>query len=184
MQGRFLLWWEATNHPQQSLWFPSPRCFHITMTTLGTFTVIGVKDNSLSLTLRWCWKIICVILCRCAGWISISFSLSSQLWKATFKMAALPNRLYAPAFFSCSWGCKGIIRHQYLFVPAVTISSFSLLPPSYAPLFTRSPKITLGLVVHSHLLMRLLSLNLTIKDSKRLSLCAISALKNWVYTTT
>lgn len=118
-----------------------------------TFTVIGVKDNSLSLTLGWCWKIICLIQCRCAEWISILFSLSSQPWKATFKMAAFPNRLHTRAFFSRSWGSKGIITHQYLFVLAVTISS-SPLPPS---LFNPYPKITSRLVVHSHLRMRLLS---------------------------
>lgn len=80
-------------------------------------------------------------------------------------MAASPNQLYARASFSCSRGGKGIVRHQYLFVPAVTISSSPPPSPPHSPLFTPSPEITLRLVVYSELLMRLLSTSRTIKDS-------------------
>lgn len=53
-EERFFLWWEVTNFHQQSLWFPSLRCLHVTVTSSDTFIVIGLNDNSLSLTLGWC----------------------------------------------------------------------------------------------------------------------------------
>lgn len=75
------------------LWYP-----------LHTFTVIGARDNSLSpyLSLGSCWKEIVMVICRYTEWIRVLFSDSSEPWKATLKMAASPNQLNAPAFFSCS----------------------------------------------------------------------------------